>query len=73
MVTGVAYAELGGMPVVIITGQKPIKKSKQGQFQIIDVVAMMCPITKLATTIVSGTRIPSMVRNAFSVAEAEKP
>ena len=48
MVTGVAYAQLGGMPVIVITGQKPLKKSKQGQFQIIDVVAMMKPITKNA-------------------------
>src|SRR5690242_8390614 len=46
LVTGVAYAQLGGMPLVVITGQKPIKKSKQGQFQIIDVVGMMNPITK---------------------------
>ena len=38
LVTGVAYAQLGGMPLVVITGQKPIKKSKQGRFQIIDVV-----------------------------------
>ena len=38
LVTGVAYAELGAMPVLVITGQKPIKKSKQGLFQIIDTV-----------------------------------
>lgn len=73
MVTGVAYAQLGGMPVIVITGQKPIKKSKQGQFQIIDVVAMMKPISKFAGVIVNGSRIPTMVRNAFSLAEAEKP
>ena len=36
--TPAAYAQLGGMPLIRITGQKPIKKSKQGQFQIIDVV-----------------------------------
>jgi acetolactate synthase-1/2/3 large subunit len=41
------------MPIVIITGQKPIKKSKQGQFQIIDVVSMMKPVTKSANSIVS--------------------
>jgi len=35
-VTSVSYALLGGMPVLFITGQKPIKKSKQGLFQIID-------------------------------------
>src|SRR3954462_2875183 len=31
-VTPTAYAKLGGMPMMMITGQKPIKKSKQGRF-----------------------------------------
>ncbi|HEX8966157.1 MAG TPA: acetolactate synthase large subunit [Patescibacteria group bacterium] len=73
LVTGVAYAQLGGMPLLVITGQKPIKKSKQGQFQIIDVVGMMKPITKSAEQIHSGTNIPSTVRNAFKLAEEERP
>ena len=30
LVTGGAYAQLGGFPLVMITGQKPIKHSKQG-------------------------------------------
>ena len=29
LVTAAAYAQLGGMPMVMITGQKPIKKSNQ--------------------------------------------
>ncbi len=73
LVTGVAYAQLGGLPTLVITGQKPIKKSKQGKFQIIDVVAMMKPITKMSETIVSATRIPTMVAQAIRVAEAERP
>ena len=73
LVTGVAYAQLGGMPLLVITGQKPIKHSKQGKFQIIDVVGMMKPITKYAQTVVSGDRIPSMVREAFKIAESERP
>lgn len=73
LVTGVAYAQLGGMPLLVITGQKPIKKSKQGRFQIIDVVRMMQPITKMATTLVSGERVVSTVREAVKLAEAERP
>lgn len=73
MVTGIAHAQLGGMPVIVITGQKPIKKSKQGRFQIIDVVGMMKPITKWSTTVPSANRIPSIVRQAFKLAEDEKP
>ena len=73
LVTGVAYAQLGGMPLLVITGQKPIKHSKQGKFQIIDVVGMMKPITKYAATVISGDRIPSMVREAMKIAESERP
>jgi len=73
LVTGVAYAQLGGMPLVVITGQKPIKKSKQGQFQIIDVVGMMSPLTKSAKQVSSGVNIPPLVRNAFKLAEDERP
>jgi acetolactate synthase-1/2/3 large subunit len=73
MMTGVAYAQLGGMPVIVITGQKPQNHSKQGAFQIIDVVGMMKPVTKFTTSIVSGERIPYILENAFRIAEDEKP
>ena len=72
-VTAAAYATLGGMPMLMITGQKPIKKSKQGRFQILDVVAMMQPITKYAHQMASSDNIPSRVREAFRIAEEEKP
>jgi acetolactate synthase-1/2/3 large subunit len=50
LVTAAAYAQLGAMPMLMITGQKPIKKSKQGRFQILDVVSMMTsiPVNKIA-------------------------
>ena len=57
----------------MITGQKPIKSSKQGHFQIVDVVEMMRPLTKYTTRIVSGATIPPRVREAFRVAEEERP
>ena len=72
-VTAAAYAQLGGMPILMITGQKPIKKSKQGRFQILDVVDMMGPITKYTHQLASADNIPSRVREAFRLAEEEKP
>ncbi|MBA3981528.1 MAG: acetolactate synthase large subunit [Alcanivorax sp.] len=72
-VTAAAYAQLGAMPMVMITGQKPIKSSKQGQFQIIDVVDMMRPLTKFTRQIVSGDSVPSRVREAFRLAQEERP
>ena len=53
-VTAAAYAQLGGMPMLMVTGQKPIKASKQGHFQIVDVVRMMEPLTKYTRQIVSA-------------------
>lgn len=71
--TPAAYAHLGGFPLIMITGQKPIKKSKQGQFQIIDVVNLFDPICKMSKQIVHGNTIPSLVREAFRVASEERP
>ena len=73
LVTPAAYANLGAMPMLMITGQKPIKKSKQGRFQIIDTVDMMRPITKYSRQIVNGNSIPSMTREAFRIAQEERP
>ena len=73
LVTGAAYAQLGAFPMVMITGQKPIKASKQGQFQILDVVEMMRPITKYAKQVVNVNLIPSIVREAFREAQEERP
>lgn len=73
LVTAAAYANLGAMPMLMITGQKPIKTSKQGQFQIVDVVDMMQPITKYAHKIVSGHNVAARVREAFRNAKTERP
>ncbi len=73
LVTAAAYAQLGGMPILMVTGQKPIKKSKQGRFQILDVVDMMGPITKFTHQLASADNIPSRVREAIRLAEEEKP
>jgi acetolactate synthase-1/2/3 large subunit len=72
-VTAAAYAQLGGMPMLMVTGQKPIKKSKQGRFQILNVVDMMRPITKYTHQLASADNIPSRIREAFRLAEEEKP
>jgi acetolactate synthase-1/2/3 large subunit len=72
-VTAAAYAQLGGMPMMMITGQKPIKSSKQGQFQIVDIVQMMRPLTKYTQQLVSAPNIPSRVREAMRMAQEEKP
>jgi acetolactate synthase-1/2/3 large subunit len=73
LVTPAAYANLGGMPMMIITGQKPIKSSKQGRFQIVDIVQMMKPLTKFSKQVVDAQNITSMVRESFKIAQEERP
>jgi len=72
LTTAAAYAHLGAMPMVMITGQKAIRSSRQARFQIVDIVATMRPLTKMATQIVSAQSIPTLVRDAFRVAQQER-
>jgi acetolactate synthase-1/2/3 large subunit len=73
LVTAAAYANLGAMPMFMLTGQKPVKTSKQGQFQIVDIINMMQPLTKFTKQIESGDLIPSDIREAFRQAQEERP
>ena len=73
LTTGAAFAQLGGMPMIMLTGQKPIRSAPQAQFQIVDIVSMMRPLTKLTQRIVSAAMIPTTVRNAYRIAAEERP
>jgi acetolactate synthase-1/2/3 large subunit len=73
LATSAAYAHLGAMPMVMITGQKAIRSSRQARFQIVDIVATMRPLTKMAVQIVSARSIPTLVRDAFRISQQERP
>jgi acetolactate synthase-1/2/3 large subunit len=73
LVTPAAYAQLGAMPMLMITGQKPIRSSRQGHFQIVDIVDMMRPLTKYTRQLVSADSIPARVREAFRRSQEERP
>jgi acetolactate synthase-1/2/3 large subunit len=73
LTTGAAFARLGAMPMLMITGQKPILSAPQAQFQMVDIVGTMRPLTKLSQQIISLATIPTIVRNAFRVAQEERP
>jgi acetolactate synthase-1/2/3 large subunit len=73
LVTGAAYAYLGAMPMILVTGQKGIMSSRQARFQIVDMIATMRPLTKSTRQIVSTGSIPTLVRDAFRVAMEERP
>jgi acetolactate synthase-1/2/3 large subunit len=71
--TAAAYADLGAMPMLMITGQKAIKSARQARFQIVDIVGAMRPLTKMTRQIVAASSIPAIVRDAFRVAVEERP
>ena len=73
LATGVAHAQLIGAPLVSISAQKARKENRQGKFQLVDVVGLMKPITKKAISIVDPNTIPTVLREAFKTAEAERP
>ena len=73
LTTGAAYALLGAMPMIMITGQKGILSRKQARFQVVDIVSTMTPLTKMARQIVSPASIPALVREAFRLAQQERP
>src|SRR5260370_17687257 len=73
LTTGAAYALLGAMPMIMLTGQKGIMSSRQAKFQIVDVVSAFKPLTKLSLQIVSTSSIPTLFRDAFRIAIEERP
>ncbi|KKH47725.1 acetolactate synthase large subunit [Methanosarcina sp. 1.H.A.2.2] len=73
LVTGVAQAQLTGAPFISISGQKALIDNWQARFQLVDVVRMMEPLCKKAVSITDPGMIPTVIRNAFKHAEAERP
>ncbi|MFC2075532.1 acetolactate synthase large subunit [candidate division KSB1 bacterium] len=73
LVTGIAQAQLIGAPLISISGQKAVRDNRQAGFQLVDIVSLMKPITKRSVSIADPNLIPTVLRNAFKLAEAERP
>lgn len=65
LTTPVAHAYLAAMPMLVITGQKAVHDNPMGQYQLVDVVDVMRPITKFAASIPSGKMAGSLLRQAM--------
>ncbi|MCL1079569.1 acetolactate synthase large subunit [Parashewanella spongiae] len=72
-VTAAAYAQLGAMPMIMLGGQKPIRTSNQGRFQLVDVVGLMKPITKYSEQISDGSNVSCVIRDTFRICSEERP
>ncbi|AKB51440.1 acetolactate synthase [Methanosarcina barkeri str. Wiesmoor] len=73
LVTGVAQAQLIGAPFISISGQKALIDNWQARFQLVNAIRMMEPLCKKAVSITDPGMIPTVLRNAFKHAEADKP
>jgi acetolactate synthase-1/2/3 large subunit len=73
LVTGVADAFLDHVPLVALTGQRPLEWMHKESHQYVDVLDVMAPITKWNARVAQAEIIPEVVRKAFRVAESEKP
>lgn len=65
LTTPVAHAYLAAMPMLVITGQKAVRDNRMGQYQLVDVVDVMRPITKFAAKIPSGQMAGALLRQAM--------
>jgi len=68
LTTPVAHAWLAEMPMLVITGQKPILDNMQGRYQLLDVVDLMTPITKMSATVSSPSALPGLIAEAVHLA-----
>ncbi|VBA52148.1 acetolactate synthase large subunit [Mycobacterium pseudokansasii] len=72
LTTPVAHAYLAAMPMLVITGQKAARDNRMGQYQLVDVVDVLRPITKFAAKIPSGQMAGSLLRQAMMSALGER-
>jgi len=65
LTTPVAHAYLAAMPMLVLTGQKAVRDNRQGQYQVVDVVDVMRPITKFTAKVPSGAMLGALARQAM--------
>ena len=68
LTTAVAHANHAAMPMLVFTGQKAVLDNKMGQYQLVDIVDVMRPITKFAATAPSGAMLGATIRQAMMTA-----
>jgi acetolactate synthase-1/2/3 large subunit len=73
LVTGLADANSDSTPIVAITGNVPSHLLGKNAFQEVDIVAITAPITKRSYLVRKVTDIPEIVREAFALADGNRP
>lgn len=73
IVTGLADAHYDSIPLVVITGQVPLKLIGNDAFQEVDIVGMTRSITKYGVTVRNRDDLGKILKEAFYIARSGKP
>lgn len=73
LLLGVADATTNSTPVVALSAQVGMNRGYKESHQGVDLVAMFAPVTKWAALTATAGAVPEMVRQAFKLAQAERP
>ena len=73
MVTGLYSAQADSIPILCITGQAPRARLHKEDFQAVDIVAIVKPVTKWATTVLEPAQVPRAFQQAFHLMRSGRP
>ena len=73
IVTGLADAHYDSIPLVVTTGQVPLKLIGNDAFQEVDIVGMTRSITKYGVTVRNRDDLGKILKEAFFIARSGKP
>ncbi len=73
LVTGIADAHSDSIPIVALCGNVPSHLLGKNAFQEVDIVSITRPITKKSFLVNKVTLIPEIVREAFMLADGNRP
>jgi len=71
--TGIATAQADSAPMVVVTGQVPVKMIGKDAFQESDIIGMANPSVKYSFQPRNASEIPEVVKKGFYIAETGRP
>src|SRR3979490_2127045 len=73
MITGLYSAWADSIPILCITGQAPVARLHQEDFQAVDIAAIAKPVTKMAMTVLEPAQVPGAFQQAFHLMRSGRP
>jgi len=73
MITGLYSASADSIPILCITGQVAVAQLHTEDFQGVDIASIAAPVTKMATTVLTGAQVPGTFQKAFQLMRSGRP